>query len=236
VAAEAFTRLVRVEGTMRANREAGHRYAAYAAAMIEHLNRREEIDAALAGNLGYLWFHEAKYDRALAEYQRALALRRATAGPDDPGVAVTLSLIGHVNVSLGRLDEALQHFEEARRVNVTALGPAHPKVGVSLDETGMVLRRLGKASEARDRHQRALALLEAALGPDHTLVATTGRRWRSGKPRTARGTRGWPPSCSTSARATRTWATTRSRSGTTGARSASGTSCWTGTTTSAPSG
>jgi eukaryotic-like serine/threonine-protein kinase len=172
VAAEAFTRLARVEGSFRANRDGGHRYAGYARALLEPLGRQEDLDASLAINVGKLWFDEAEYGRALEHYERALLLRRTAFGPDDPQVAETLSLLGHVHLARGERKEALARFEQAHAVGEKALGPAHPKVAVALDETGRVLLELGDARRALERHQTALTRLEAAVGGEHRLVAT----------------------------------------------------------------
>jgi tetratricopeptide (TPR) repeat protein len=172
VAAEAFAHLVRVEGILRTNREAALRHAAYASAMLSQLGQRDQLEATLASHLGHVWFHEAKYDLALEQHRRALALRRSALGPADPEVAATLTLMGHVYAVQGKLREALDHFEQALHVYEKALGPSHPKFATSLDEVGAIYYRLADYPAARQRHQRALEVLEAALGPDHRLIAT----------------------------------------------------------------
>ena len=172
VAAEAFTRLVRVEGSFRSDRDGGHRYAGYARALLDTLGRQDDLQASLAINVGKLWFDQAEYGRALEHYERALDLRRTAFGPDDPQVAETLSLLGHVHLARGERKEALARFEQSLAVAEKALGPAHPKTAVALDETGRVLLELGEPKRALERHQTALARLEAAVGTEHRLVAT----------------------------------------------------------------
>jgi eukaryotic-like serine/threonine-protein kinase len=172
VAVEAFARLVRVEGSFKSNRAAGHRYAAHAQALLAHLQERGDLESVLFTNVGKLWFVQAEYDRALEHYGRALVQRRAMLGPEHPQVAETLSLMGHVHLARGALREALIHFEQALTVSEKALGPAHPKVAIALDETGRVLHLLGNHKQALERHRRALNRLETAVGPDHQLVAT----------------------------------------------------------------
>ena len=172
VAVEAFTRLVRVEGGFRSNRDGGHKHADHARALLAALGTQPHLESALAVNVGKLWFDQAEYGRALEQYERALELRRGALGGDDPQVAETLSLLGHVHLARGERPQALARFEEARAVSEKALGAAHPKAAIALDETGRVLHELGDHKAALDRHRQALARLEAAVGPDHRLVAT----------------------------------------------------------------
>ncbi len=172
VAAEAFTRLVKVEGVLRSDPEAGQRWAEHVPALLDYLGESEALEATLDEHLGYIWLHQADYPRALERFSRALELRRRALGPQHPAVADASMLMGHAHLALGDLEPALERFREAVAVAEKALGPAHPKVATNLDSVGLVMHRLGDDEGALPLHQRALGILEAALGPEHNQLAT----------------------------------------------------------------
>ncbi len=172
VAAEAFTWLVKVEGVLKADPEAGHRHAEHAMALVDYLDESEALEATLDDHVGTIWLHRAEYERALERFRDALELRRRALGPEHPTVAETSMLMGHGHLALGDLEHALERFREGVEVAEKALGPAHPVVATNLDSVGLVLRRLGDGEGALPLHQRALEILEAALGPEHNRVAT----------------------------------------------------------------
>jgi hypothetical protein len=81
---------------------------------------------------------------ALAAYRRALAIKEAAFGPDDPRIANTLGGIGTTLAALGQLERALALIERARTIKIRALGPDHPSVAVNACVLGDLLLKLGK--------------------------------------------------------------------------------------------
>jgi tetratricopeptide (TPR) repeat protein len=115
---------------------------------------------------------------ALSAYERALALLRQHAGPEDPWVARALSGLGsvltcHSGVTLWKpdeLDEAERRFVEALRILEAALGPESPVVARTVAGLGQVRQDRGDLSGAVQCQQRALSVLVDAYGPEHPDV------------------------------------------------------------------
>jgi len=114
---------------------------------------------------------DGRYAEALAEAERALALRRGLLGPGHPEVGSTLRATGLMLYRLGRMEEARRRFEEALGLQRVALGPDHPEVATIVDNLGTVLYSQGHLDEAVAHHRRSLALRERALGPASLPVA-----------------------------------------------------------------
>jgi tetratricopeptide (TPR) repeat protein len=85
--------------------------------------------------------HQRLFDDALANYDRALALR-----PDD---AVALNNRGNTLNELKRFDEALANYERALAVR--------PDYAEALNNLGVALHALKRFDEALERYERALA-------------------------------------------------------------------------------
>lgn len=158
VAAEAFIRLVKIEGVLKSDPEASQRWAEHVPALLDYLDESEALKATLDQNLGTIGLHQADYERAEEHYGRTLALRRRALGSLHPAVADAWLLIGHVHLAEGDLEPALEHFRQAVSVAEQALGSAHPKVAENPDSVGLVLHRLGDSEAALPLHQRALGI------------------------------------------------------------------------------
>jgi tetratricopeptide (TPR) repeat protein len=106
--------------------------------------------------------------RPIAE--RALAMTRATLGPDDPSTGERHHGLGQVLRDLGDLPRARVELERALGIFESALGPGHLEVAILRGTLAQVLRDLGDQAGARVELERALGILEAALGPHHPDV------------------------------------------------------------------
>lgn len=130
-----------------------------------------ELRAHLANDLGNTYYRAGTFDKALASYEEALALRRELLGPRHLLVAHTLSNLGSALSKFDRIDEAMQRATEALAIVEAELGPAHPSVAAILSNLGLRLHELGRAAEARPHLERALAIRRTTLGDDHPEVA-----------------------------------------------------------------
>lgn len=105
-----------------------------------------QLDSTLAephASLGYYYFaYEWNWERAEAEFQRALAL--------DPGNAIARVWYGLFLVALGRLDEA--GAQAGRAVELD------PRSSAVTGTAGRIAHLVGKQSEAEALLQRAIAL------------------------------------------------------------------------------
>ncbi|MEX1366338.1 MAG: serine/threonine-protein kinase [Nannocystaceae bacterium] len=169
-AADVSTALMRVLGDSLER----HRQARGWAEHAEPLSWAAGTDEARSGflhDLGAVAHSQGEYEEARDLYERALAIREASLGPDHPEVAAALNDLGSVAHSQGEYAEARALYERALVIFEQALGPDHPDVAASLDNQGRVANSQGKYEEARELHERALAILEQALGPEHPEVA-----------------------------------------------------------------
>ena len=74
----------------------------------------EHPDVATSrNNIANVLFEQGKYDQALAEYRRALAIGEKALGPDHPDVAKSHNNIGEILDAQGKHSEAVQHLSRA---------------------------------------------------------------------------------------------------------------------------
>jgi CHAT domain-containing protein/Tfp pilus assembly protein PilF len=157
-------------------RETG-RYQEALALLEESLAVREQIwgdtDPRLAQvmqNLAYLMGTlRADLARAQELARRALALQ-SRLGPDHPGLAVTLGILGFLELQNGKLDEAKSHLLHALRLD--------PEDRATLGSLAVVHLRLGDAPAALEyaarrsaAQEREMARLMAVGTEDERLMA-----------------------------------------------------------------
>jgi hypothetical protein len=131
------------------------------------------LAARLARAQGRLSLAHGHADRALPLLQRALALRRAQAGPRGAAVAAALLDLAQLEVARQRLDDAQRLLEQAAR----ELGA--PRVGTAAvaarlwRSQGALLRRRARYAAADRVLGPALERCEGLLGPHHPATAST---------------------------------------------------------------
>jgi eukaryotic-like serine/threonine-protein kinase len=138
-----------------------------AKAVLQRLGNDDERTAKLLDNLGVVLRAAGKSDEALADHQKALAIRERVLQPDDPSLAITANNVGAVLFDKGRNTEALLYFERARAIWERALGPNHPQVAYAYNNIGSLLWQQGKLAEALAMQDKGLAIRRESLGPDH---------------------------------------------------------------------
>ncbi|MBI3182282.1 MAG: tetratricopeptide repeat protein [Myxococcales bacterium] len=172
VEARAYIDLVGV-GAYLARYDQAREWGRHARAVIDRSGGDEELEAHLLNNLGVLAWAQGKHDEAIAQHQRALALREKLLGAEHPLVAKSLTNIGISLKAQGRYDEALSHYRRAEGIEERALSPEHPAVAETLNNIGNVLKEQGEHEVALEHMRRALAIKEKAYGPEHLSVAIT---------------------------------------------------------------
>jgi len=122
---------------------------------IEGLCREElliSLKGTLANDLGLLYQAKGEWDRAIAYYERSLALKERVG--DEYGMAPTFHKLGLVYQRQGELDKAIEYYERSLAIV--------EKIG---DEYGMsrILNSLGGVYQARGERDRAEAYYERSL-------------------------------------------------------------------------
>jgi tetratricopeptide (TPR) repeat protein len=110
---------------------------------------------------------------ARAVAARAVAIKEALFGADDPRVAASLRGLAILVNQNGDYDEALALFERGRHINEQAFGPQSLEVGVSLDNIASVLRHQGDYAGARPLVEKSLEIKRRLQGDTSPGVAST---------------------------------------------------------------
>jgi tetratricopeptide (TPR) repeat protein len=171
-AAEAATHLVKVVGIDEGKGDEALQWAAHAGALLERLGEDQGLrGAALAFNRG--WLHRVRGDieLAIADGERALAIRRELLGEEHPDVAMSLNSLANAVFLGGDLDAAEQSFAAAASLYERTLGPDHPDTATAILNLGNVAFQRGELDQAATHYRRALEIDRAALGDEHPDVA-----------------------------------------------------------------
>ena len=116
-------------------------------------------------------YRAGKYDAAIEQCQRALAIREKALGPEHPDVATSLNNLAMLIYSRGDYAKSEPLFQRALAIDEKALGPEHPDLATDLNNLAELYRAKGDYAKAEPLYQRALAIDEKALGPEHPEVA-----------------------------------------------------------------
>ena len=126
------------------------------------------VRAVVTANIGNTEFRLAHYEDAIADFQRALALREKSDGKDSPGLGYALEGLGSSTLALGRYAEAEQHYRRALDLRGKALAPDHPTLGPLNFGLALALWGNGDIDDAFDlavqtaKHQQAMLATFAA--------------------------------------------------------------------------
>lgn len=88
------------------------------------------VRAATFANIGNTEFRFHHYEDAIADFQRALALREQSDGKNAAGLAYSLEGLGSSALALKHYADAEQYFARALEVRGRALPPNHPTLAV----------------------------------------------------------------------------------------------------------
>jgi tetratricopeptide (TPR) repeat protein len=114
-----------------------------------------------------------RIDAAIADHQRAIAIRTREYGPDHPLVANSERELGVALSAAGRFEDARAPLERALAIHRAARGETNVSVATVLDDLGRVARHAGDFDRALEHHRAALAIWEAVLGDPHPDVAVS---------------------------------------------------------------
>lgn len=129
--------------------------------------------AAAIEDVAALRFEEGRFDDALAEYQRALDVRKTASGAFNADVAAVISAIGFTHWRRGDFGAGLSCFQQALEMREATLGPLSSGVVTTLLAIGGVQNDSGKMHEAVLAWKRALRIQESLFGEQHPAVAST---------------------------------------------------------------
>jgi tetratricopeptide (TPR) repeat protein len=131
------------------------------------MGRGDGLAGDLCNELGTEWQMLAAYKEAKLYFERALAIREQTLGPDHSNTAASLNNLALLLRDQGDYVAARPLLARAMAINTAANGPDHPEVATNLNNLATVLRTQGDYAAARPLYERALAICEQTLGPEH---------------------------------------------------------------------
>ena len=143
-----------------------------AIAIWEKLFGADSIHAAAAWHyMGVVHAITGDEDAARVCLERALAIREAGLGPNDPLIATTLLAIANLGLRTGGAAAAL--FQRAQAIWERASGADDAGVARALTGRARLLLDAGDTAAAGPLLDRALAIRIRAFGPEHHLVASS---------------------------------------------------------------
>jgi tetratricopeptide (TPR) repeat protein len=77
-------------------------------------------------NIGLVHYNKGEYDKALENYQKALAIDLKQLGPEDTLVAISYNNMAFVYKAKKDLAKAKEYWEKAYAICLKKLGPNHP--------------------------------------------------------------------------------------------------------------
>ena len=121
----------------------------------DELTGQPVVQARLLGTIGGVYGSLGVYDRAATLLERALALRRATLGPEHPDTAQSMEALAEAYRELARFDDAEAMHREALAIK-RRIGDSPSSIAASLNDLGLTLSERGKFGEAEPLLREAI--------------------------------------------------------------------------------
>jgi tetratricopeptide (TPR) repeat protein len=145
---------------------AAERELGLAAAAAARVGSDPLIESWVVNNVAALRVEQGRFEEALVDMKRSLALKRQVLDPDNFDVANSFSNVADVLTRLGRFEEALSLAQEALRIYRTwNRFTAH--VALALNNEAAALKGLHRFAEAEASYKAAVDLLETDAPADH---------------------------------------------------------------------
>jgi tetratricopeptide (TPR) repeat protein len=125
-----------------------------------------KIKGELLHTLGTTYRGLGLYDRSAELLTKALSVRRAALGPENPDTLKSMSGLAETYLEDGRTSEALPLLKEAFRLQKAKLGPDHRDTLGSMSLLAWAYLE-GRQVEATSLNEEAFRLYKAKFGPDH---------------------------------------------------------------------
>ncbi len=145
----------------------------YVAVCQQETRLSDQVAAHLLTTTGYILYLLGEYAAARPLYERALAIRERTLGPDHPDTATSLNNLAWLLYWQGEYAAARPLYERALAIRERTLGPDHPDTARIIDRLAKLLSYQGEYTMARLLYERVLAVYERTLGLDHPETAAS---------------------------------------------------------------
>ncbi len=113
------------------------------------------------------------FDRAIALFEEALALKRAAPGDNRAGVLITLNKLAESHAHSGDLENAIKTQKEVVALSKALLGTENSEYSARLGNLGNMYADVGNLAEAERVLRESLAIDRRVLGNDHKDMPIT---------------------------------------------------------------
>lgn len=125
-----------------------------------NLSQRPEIQAALMGTIGRVYFSLGDYAQSSVMLEQALDLRLATLGPDDPDVAVIQNDLAETLLRVPDYRRADELLRSALATNRDVTGPLSPEVAKNLFNLAELHLKISDHDEAEKFAAESIEIYE----------------------------------------------------------------------------
>lgn len=108
-----------------------------------------------------------KFAESIDKAKQAFALADKTYGANSREAATSMSLLGHLMLTLGQLDKAEVMYRQSMDIREKVLGKSDKDYGESLGNLAGLYRSQGRYLESEPLNQQALAIQEKTIGVEH---------------------------------------------------------------------
>lgn len=145
-----------------------------------------DLKGDLYNNLGRAYKNMGQNDKALANLERALELKKQIYDADNPKIGKLYHNMGVVYATTGQNEKAMEMAKKAYSIRTQAFGPDHRLVGSTLHLMGNVALALKRYDEAFDYIKKSLAINRTQHGPQHFRYAFAIREYAKALAQTGR--------------------------------------------------
>jgi serine/threonine protein kinase/Tfp pilus assembly protein PilF len=135
--------------------------------IADRFGDRPLVESAVRASIGDALVGLGEAQRGVPHLQRALELRRAKLGQQDPFTLNSMHQLAVAYQEAGNLNAALPLFEETVRLRKSKLGSYHPDTLESMNHLGFAYKTAGKLDQAVPLLEETLSRTRASLGTNH---------------------------------------------------------------------
>jgi serine/threonine protein kinase/tetratricopeptide (TPR) repeat protein len=130
------------------------------------------LEASIRDTLGQTYYYVGLMDKAIRQYERALALRRKALGPDNAETIGSVNNLAMAFLDSGRVAEALALLEPALKNCEAALAADDALTLVTMGNLAHAYDEAARMADALPLHRETLKRLEDKHGPDDMMTLT----------------------------------------------------------------
>jgi eukaryotic-like serine/threonine-protein kinase len=145
-----------------------------AAALIEQrFPAQPLVEASLRQTIARAYTDLGLYPEAQRQVERALELRRRSAGEKAPDTLTSMNMLAELNSRQARYAEAEQLYRRTLELRRQELGAEHPDTLTTMNGLAVVYIYQGKLAEAAQLLDKLLEIRQRVLGPEHPDTLST---------------------------------------------------------------